>query len=64
MLLLKAVNYQIIMHSTLTIKAGGVMCDIDGGKLDLMSRRMMAASSQAIVDEVLPLISSIDLGRD
>lgn len=59
------INMEVKLHPYCPLsQAGGVMCDIGGGKLDLMSRKMMAASSLAIVDEVLPLISSIDMGRD
>ena len=40
------------------------MCDIRGGFLDLMSRNCLAAASQDLVDQVLPLIVSVDMGRD
>ena len=40
------------------------MRDITGGPLDLMSRRMIGASSQELVNQTLPLLSFTDMGRD
>lgn len=45
-------------------EAGGVVVDTDGGKVDYLARRCLAASSQELIDQVLPNINSIKLERD
>jgi len=50
--------------SLIVTEAGGVMCDINGGDLDIMARRMMAGASQELVDQCLPHINVVDMGRD
>ena len=45
-------------------QAGGVIMDIHGGQLDLLARRMIAASSNNLAGEVIPLLKVVDMGRD
>ena len=50
--------------SLIVTEAGGVMCDVTGGRLDIMARRMIAAASQDLVDQILPHLTTVDMGRD
>ena len=51
--------------SLIVTEAGGVMCDtVSGGRLDIMARRMIAAASQELVDQILPHLTLVDMGRD
>jgi len=45
-------------------EAGGVCIDTEGGPLDLMSRRMICASSQELASEIIPLLTQMRLERD
>lgn len=45
-------------------EAGGVVVDISGGAFDLMSRRLIAASSRAIAERIAKEITEFDVGRD
>ena len=40
------------------------MRDIHGGQLDLLARRMIAAASESLASEALPLLKVVDMGRD
>lgn len=45
-------------------EAGGVIMDISGGPFDLMSRRLIVASSRAIAECLVKEIQEFDVGRD
>ncbi|KAM7390214.1 hypothetical protein PAMA_008410 [Pampus argenteus] len=45
-------------------EAGGVIVDISGGSFDLMSRRLIVASSKAIAERIVKEITEFDVGRD
>ncbi|XP_070841974.1 inositol monophosphatase 1-like [Chaetodon trifascialis] len=45
-------------------EAGGVIMDISGGPFDLMSRRLIVASSRAIADRIAKEITQFHVGRD
>lgn len=45
-------------------EAGGVIMDISGGPFDLMSRRLIVASSRAIADRLVKEIKEFPVGRD
>ncbi|XP_069015780.1 inositol monophosphatase 1-like [Embiotoca jacksoni] len=45
-------------------EAGGVIMDISGGPFDLMSRRLIVASSRAIAERISKEITEFNVGRD
>ncbi|XP_060949581.1 inositol monophosphatase 1-like [Limanda limanda] len=45
-------------------EAGGVIMDISGGPFDLMSRRLIVASSRAIAERLVKEITVFPVGRD
>ncbi|KAM6908343.1 inositol monophosphatase 1-like [Lycodopsis pacificus] len=45
-------------------EAGGVIMDISGGPFDLMSRRLIIASSRAIAERIAKEITEFHVGRD
>lgn len=45
-------------------EAGGVAVDTTGGQVDYLARRMAAAASPELLQQVLPHITSIELERD
>lgn len=45
-------------------EAGGVLLDVSGGPFDLMSRRIIAASSRAIAERIAKALQIIPLKRD
>ncbi|XP_018556359.1 inositol monophosphatase 1 [Lates calcarifer] len=45
-------------------EAGGVIMDISGGPFDLMSRRLIVASSRAIAERIAKEITEYHVGRD
>lgn len=45
-------------------EAGGVIMDISGGPFDLMSRRLIVASSRAIAERIVKEITPFPVGRD
>lgn len=45
-------------------EAGGVIIDISGGPFDLMSRRLIVASSRAIAERIVKEITPFPVGRD
>ncbi|KAI9516707.1 Inositol monophosphatase 1 [Dissostichus eleginoides] len=45
-------------------EAGGVIMDISGGAFDLMSRRLIIASSRAIAERIAKEITEFNVGRD
>ncbi|TNN39797.1 Inositol monophosphatase 1 [Liparis tanakae] len=50
--------------AALVTEAGGVIMDISGGPFDLMSRRLIVASSRAIARRVAKEITEFPVGRD
>ncbi|XP_061521911.1 inositol monophosphatase 1-like isoform X4 [Phycodurus eques] len=45
-------------------EAGGVVTDVSGGPFDLMSRRLIAASSRAVAERLARHITEFHVGRD
>ncbi|XP_028288780.1 inositol monophosphatase 2 [Parambassis ranga] len=45
-------------------EAGGVIMDISGGPFDLMSRRLIVASSRVIAERIAKEITEFNVGRD
>ncbi|XP_054478970.1 inositol monophosphatase 1-like [Anoplopoma fimbria] len=45
-------------------EAGGVIMDISGGPFDLMSRRLIIASSRAIAERIAKEVTEFHVGRD
>lgn len=45
-------------------EAGGVIMDISGGPFDLMSRRLIVASSKAIAERIVKELTEFQVGRD
>eukprot|EP00090_Calanus_glacialis_P014581 TRINITY_DN23399_c0_g1_i2.p1 TRINITY_DN23399_c0_g1~~TRINITY_DN23399_c0_g1_i2.p1 ORF type:complete len:274 (-),score=86.50 TRINITY_DN23399_c0_g1_i2:34-855(-) len=45
-------------------EAGGVAMDITGGKVDYLARRMLAASSKDLADQILPSVATVPMERD
>ena len=45
-------------------EAGGVCLDTSGGDLDFLARRMVAAASQELATQILPLITHMRVDRD
>jgi len=56
--------WDIAAGDLLVREAGGVCIDTEGGPLDLMSRRMICASSQELASEIIPLLTQMRLERD
>ncbi|XP_013860884.1 inositol monophosphatase 1 [Austrofundulus limnaeus] len=50
--------------AVIVTEAGGVIMDISGGPFDLMSRRLIVASSRAIAERISKEISEFPVGRD
>lgn len=48
----------------LVTEAGGVVVDTEGGQFDPMSRRIIAAANQDLVDQLIPLLYQSKLERD
>ncbi|XP_057370052.1 inositol monophosphatase 1-like isoform X2 [Daphnia carinata] len=54
-----------IAAGALIIKeAGGICLDTEGGPLDLMSRRMICASSEKLALQIIPLLDQLKFERD
>ena len=45
-------------------EAGGVAMDITGGKVDYLARRMLAASSKDLADQILQSVATVPMERD
>lgn len=45
-------------------EAGGVVMDTTGAEVDLLARRMVAASSQELATQILPMITHMKMDRD
>ncbi|KAM8731081.1 inositol monophosphatase 1-like [Acanthopagrus latus] len=50
--------------AVIVTEAGGVIMDISGGPFDLMSRRLIVASSRAIAERIAKEITEFHVGRD
>uniref|UniRef100_A0A3Q3B5A9 Inositol-1-monophosphatase n=1 Tax=Kryptolebias marmoratus TaxID=37003 RepID=A0A3Q3B5A9_KRYMA len=50
--------------AAIVTEAGGVIMDVSGGPFDLMSRRLIVASSRAIADRIAKAITEFPVGRD
>ena len=45
-------------------EAGGVTLDTAGGEVDYLARRVLAAATENLASQILPLITSIHMDRD
>ncbi|XP_037550185.1 inositol monophosphatase 2 [Nematolebias whitei] len=50
--------------AAIVTEAGGVIMDISGGTFDLMSRRLIVASSRVIAERIAKAITEFPVGRD
>ncbi|XP_053198377.1 inositol monophosphatase 2 [Scomber japonicus] len=50
--------------AVIVTEAGGVIMDISGGPFDLMSRRLIVASSRGIAERIAKEITEFNVGRD
>ncbi|CAK6967496.1 inositol monophosphatase 2 [Scomber scombrus] len=50
--------------AVIVTEAGGVIMDISGGPFDLMSRRLIVASSRVIAERIAKEITEFNVGRD
>lgn len=50
--------------AVIVTEAGGVVIDISGGPFDLMSRRLIAASSRSIAERIAKEVTEFPVGRD
>lgn len=50
--------------AAIVTEAGGVIMDISGGPFDLMSRRLIVASSREIAEQISKKITEFNVGRD
>ncbi|KAE8279718.1 Inositol monophosphatase 1 [Larimichthys crocea] len=50
--------------AAIVTEAGGVIMDISGGPFDLMSRRLIVASSRVIAERIAKEITEFHVGRD
>ncbi|KAE8290452.1 Inositol monophosphatase 1 [Larimichthys crocea] len=56
--------WDIAAGSLIVSEAGGVLMDVDGGPLDLMSRRIVAANSRTIAERIVREIDAFGPPRD
>ncbi|KAK2822944.1 hypothetical protein Q5P01_023009 [Channa striata] len=56
--------WDVAAASLIVSEAGGVLMDVDGGSVDLMSRRIVAANSRAIAERITEEIRSFSPPRD
>ncbi|XP_045907173.1 inositol monophosphatase 1 [Micropterus dolomieu] len=56
--------WDVAASSLIVSEAGGVLMDVEGGEVDLMSRRIIAANSRAIAERLVKEIDSFSLPRD
>nr|XP_046264170.1 inositol monophosphatase 1 isoform X2 [Scatophagus argus]XP_046264171.1 inositol monophosphatase 1 isoform X2 [Scatophagus argus] len=56
--------WDVAAGSLIVSEAGGVVMDVEGGPLDLMSRRIIAANSKTIAERVIKEIQSFSPPRD
>jgi len=48
----------------LVTEAGGAAMDLEGGPVDYLARRVIAASTKDLADKVLPIVSTIQMQRE
>ncbi|XP_029309081.1 inositol monophosphatase 1 [Cottoperca gobio] len=56
--------WDVAAGSLMVSEAGGVLMDVEGGAVDLMSRRIVAANSKAVAQRVVAEIDSFSPCRD
>ncbi|XP_041848892.1 inositol monophosphatase 1-like [Melanotaenia boesemani] len=56
--------WDVAAGSLIVSEAGGVLMDIDGGDMDLMSRRIVAANNKKIAERIVKEISAFSPPRD
>ncbi|XP_039649913.1 inositol monophosphatase 1 isoform X2 [Perca fluviatilis] len=56
--------WDVAAGSLIVSEAGGVLMDVDGGELDLMSRRIVAANSRAVAERLVTEIDAFSPLRD
>ncbi|KAF6720329.1 Inositol monophosphatase 1 [Oryzias melastigma] len=56
--------WDVAAGSLIVSEAGGVLLDVDGGDVDLMSRRIVAANNRTIAERIVKEIESFTLQRD
>ncbi|XP_051943963.1 inositol monophosphatase 1-like [Hippocampus zosterae] len=56
--------WDIAAGSLIVSEAGGVLMDVDGGPLDLMSRRVLAANNQSVAEHLAKEIDAFRVRRD
>ncbi|XP_057713834.1 inositol monophosphatase 1 isoform X2 [Corythoichthys intestinalis] len=56
--------WDIAAGSLIVSEAGGVLMDVEGGPLDLMSRRVLAANNRSVGDRLVDKIDAFTLRRD
>ncbi|KAM3603987.1 uncharacterized protein V6R79_004937 [Siganus canaliculatus] len=56
--------WDVAAGSLIVSEAGGVLMDVEGGELDLMSRRILAANNRTIADRISREIQSFSPFRD
>ncbi|XP_042338695.1 inositol monophosphatase 1-like, partial [Plectropomus leopardus] len=56
--------WDVAAGSLMVLEAGGVLMDVDGGDVDLMSRRIVAANNRTIAERIVKEIDSFRPPRD
>uniref|UniRef100_A0A3Q1HQ34 Inositol-1-monophosphatase n=1 Tax=Anabas testudineus TaxID=64144 RepID=A0A3Q1HQ34_ANATE len=56
--------WDVAAGSLIVSEAGGVLMDVDGGVVDLMSRRIIAANNRNVAERIIKEISSFSPARD
>ncbi|XP_068998299.1 inositol monophosphatase 1 [Embiotoca jacksoni] len=56
--------WDVAAGSLIVSEAGGVLVDVEGGDVDLMSRRIVAANSRTIAQRIVKEIASFSPSRD
>ncbi|XP_067329901.1 inositol monophosphatase 1 isoform X2 [Channa argus] len=56
--------WDVAASSLIVSEAGGVLMDVEGGAVDLMSRRIVAANRRTIAERIIKEISSFSPPRD
>ncbi|KAM6990176.1 inositol monophosphatase 1-like [Tautogolabrus adspersus] len=56
--------WDIAAGSLIVSEAGGVLMDVEGGDMDLMSRRIVAANSRSVAERIVKEIDSFSPERD